>query len=438
MALVACLPRRHLVLALSTIVATVVTMLLIPGEDAEARRTAIPINLDLSPKPPETRDAEAATLEPELPWQEVTVKPGDSLSLIFKRVGLGPRDVHEIVTSAEKTDALGKLRPGQTLSFQIDEEGRLQALSLQRGALNSLLYERTVDGFATSTITREPEIRYSVASATVDSSLYMAGLNTELPDGLIMEMANIFSGVIDFVYDVRKGDHFIVLYEELYLDGERLGTGKILAAEYANRGKRYRAYRYVNSRDDEGYYSSDGVSMRKAFLRAPLDFTRISSNFNPRRLHPIHKTVRPHRGIDYAAPTGTPVYAAGDGRVIAAGYSGANGNYVFIRHGTEYVTKYLHLHKRAVREGQKVKQKQIIGWVGSTGYATGPHLHYEFLLNGVHRNPRTILDKLPKAKEISATEMPRFKDQIRGLQLQLATYAAQRGYDSADDEGSSG
>ena len=161
--------------------------------------------------------------------------------------------------------------------------------------------------------------------------------------------------------------------------------------------------------------------MRKAFLLAPVDFTRISSNFNPNRLHPIYKTKRPHRGTDYAAPTGTPVFAAGDGRVVKAGYSRANGNYIFIQHGEQYVTRYLHLHKRKVKQGQRVSQSQVIGTVGSTGAATGPHLHYEFLMNGVHRNPRTIHKKLPKAKSLPGSEMARFREAIRDVSVQLAS-----------------
>ncbi len=172
--------------------------------------------------------------------------------------------------------------------------------------------------------------------------------------------------------------------------------------------------------------------MQKAFLRAPLDFTRISSHFNLKRLHPIFKTTRPHRGIDYAASRGTPVYAAGDGRVIQSGYNKASGNFVVLSHGSKYQTKYLHLHKRAVKKGAKVSQRQIIGWVGSTGYATGPHLHYEFLVNGVHRNPRTIYDKLPQPKTMNRAQLAEFQNQIAGLQLQLSTYAAHEQATSAD------
>jgi murein DD-endopeptidase MepM/ murein hydrolase activator NlpD len=276
------------------------------------------------------------------------------------------------------------------------------------------------------TVEREPQAHRSFASATIKSSLFIAGQDAGMSQTLIMELANIFGGVIDFVLDPREGDTFHVLYEELHLDGEKFRDGKILAAEFVNRGKIYRAFRYEHENGRAGYFSDDGVSMRKAFLMAPLDFTRISSNFNPRRLHPIYKTRRPHRGTDYAAPRGTPVFASGDGRVIQAGYTRSNGNYVVIQHGEQFTTKYLHLNKRKVKKGQRVEQQQIIGTVGSTGAATGAHLHYEFLMSGVHRNPRTIHKKLPKAKSLAATEIPRFLDQTRGFQMQLATIRQQQ------------
>ena len=177
--------------------------------------------------------------------------------------------------------------------------------------------------------------------------------------------------------------------------------------------------------------------MRKAFLLAPLDFTRVSSNFNLRRKHPIYKTTRPHRGTDYAAPRGTPVYAAGDGKVVKAGYSKSNGNYVFLQHGEQYQTKYLHLHKRKVKQGARVSQGQVIGTVGSTGAATGPHLHYEFLVNGVHRNPRTIHKSLPKAKALPDSELPAFKAAIGEQQAQLATLVTSNTLAMSEEAGDS-
>ncbi|MEZ0151677.1 MAG: peptidoglycan DD-metalloendopeptidase family protein, partial [Candidatus Reddybacter sp.] len=229
--------------------------------------------------------------------------------------------------------------------------------------------------------------------------------------------ANIFGWDIDFALDIRKGDEFSVLYDEKFLDGEKVGSGDILAATFSNHGATFNAVRYIEQDGSINYYTPDGKPMRKAFLRAPLDFTRISSNFSLRRKHPVHKRIKAHRGVDYAAPRGTPVYAAGDGRVVASGYSKANGNYVFLQHGGKYVTKYLHLTKRLTSKGKHVSQGKTIGTVGSTGYATGPHLHYEFLVNGVHRNPRTV--KLPDAKTIAKNQRNEFIAQTVPLLNQL-------------------
>jgi murein DD-endopeptidase MepM/ murein hydrolase activator NlpD len=396
-------------------------LLLTPNQKAQANRISLPVELAIAP----TEQAIAQPTTPptsELKWQEIIVKKGDNLSLIFQRVSLSPADVYNFVHNSKDSKSLLKLYPGQKFAFQIDDQHELQAVKHIKNLLQATVYQRKGDDFEISYINKEPEVRQKYSSAIISSSLYKSAQKTGLSQELIMEMANIFGGVIDFVYDVRAGDYFSILYEENYLEGEKTGNGPIVAAQFTNRGKTYTAYRYTYSDSSVGYFNEEGVSMRKAFLRAPLDFTRISSGFNLKRLHPIFKTNKPHRGTDYAASRGTPVYSAGDGRVVQSGYSKSNGNFVVINHGTNYTTKYLHLNKRAVKKGQKVKQKKIIGWVGSTGYATGPHLHYEFLVNGVHRNPRTILKKLPKAKSIEASEKANFVAQIKGVQLQLAAY----------------
>jgi murein DD-endopeptidase MepM/ murein hydrolase activator NlpD len=422
------LPRQHLLTMSSAMLLIVAALFLTPEHQAEANRHSIPVAIELetaaSTTPAEQHQPEADTLgTAAINWQEVTVKSGDSLSKVFKRVGLGPGSVHELTTSSKQAQKLKNIYPGQKLAFDINQHGQLQALKHIHNRLESTVYQRTDQSFEVRKISREPEFRPKYASAEISSSLYKAAMDVTLDDNLIMEMANIFGGVIDFVYDVRKGDSFNLLFEEKYLDGEFIGYGDILAAQYTNQGETHTAYRYQYENGDIGYYTPEGISMRKAFLRSPVDFTRISSSFNLKRLHPIFKTTKPHRGIDYAAPRGTPVYSAGDGRVVKAGYNKANGNYVVIQHGQQYTTKYIHLHKRSVRKGQKVKQRQIIGSVGSTGYATGPHLHYEFLVNGVHRNPRTIIKRLPKAKSITdQAEKSRFLAQISGLQIQLAAY----------------
>ena len=423
-------PRRHLVIACVACCLLFVALMIIPSKEAEALRTTQPIELTIESKPQLTEPL--APPSPQIPWTTVTIKSGDNLSKIFQRANLDGRDVYEITSSSQKAKDLKKIFPGQKMAFQIDSDGKLLALKHQKNLLESTLYQRQEGTFVVTDHERAPEIRQRHVTATINSSLYTAASKEGLEQSLIMEMANVFGGVIDFVYDIRKGDSFSIMFQEHFIDGKKVSSGPLLAAEFTNQGQTYKAYRYEYSNGDIGYYNELGVSMRKAFLRAPLDFTRISSSFNPNRLHPVFKTKRPHRGIDYAAPKGTPVFAAGDGRVVESGYTKANGHYVVIKHGQNYTTKYLHFTKRAVKRGEKVKQQQIIGWVGSTGYATGPHLHYEFLVNGVHRNPRTILRKLPKAESIAKADKENFLKQIGTLQMQLAAYQNHHQYAAND------
>lgn len=349
-------------------------------------------------------------------WKEQTVASGDNLSRLFYRAGLNDLDVYRI-SNAKQGKSLRNLFPGEVLRFGIDSEGKLIEMRYEKSALEAYVFSAMDDQFVSQHIIREPEVLKSYREGTIKESLYLAGNRANIPDKTVMELANIFGWDIDFVFDIRKGDTFAVLFEERYIDGMRLDTGNILAASFTNRGKTYKAVRYTDSKGQTNYYTPDGLSMRKAFLRTPLDIFRISSGFNLRRKHPIHKKIKAHRGVDYAAPTGTPVYSSGDGRVLEAGYTKANGNYVFIQHGQTYITKYIHLHRKKVRTGQSVKQRQVIGTVGATGYATGPHLHYEFLVNGVHRNPRTV--SLPKANPIPKAEKSRFNSMALALLEQL-------------------
>jgi murein DD-endopeptidase MepM/ murein hydrolase activator NlpD len=251
----------------------------------------------------------------------------------------------------------------------------------------------------------------------IKDSLFVSGKKSGLPSNIIMELSYIFSWDIDFAWDIRKGDKFSVLYEGLFLNDEKIAESKILAAEFTNQGKSYKAVRYQDSSGEVNYYTPEGHNILKSFLRAPLDFTRISSNFNLRRMHPIHKKIVAHRGVDYVAPLGTPVFASGDGRVIASSYNKANGNYIFIQHGGGIITKYLHLQKRKVKKGMRVTQRQTIGTLGSTGYSTGPHLHYEFLVNGSHKNPRNVT--LPHSDPVKKNEFDRFYRITKPLMAKL-------------------
>jgi murein DD-endopeptidase MepM/ murein hydrolase activator NlpD len=234
---------------------------------------------------------------------------------------------------------------------------------------------------------------------------------------MVMNLANLFGWDIDFVLDIREGDRFYLVYEKIYRDGNFLRDGEILGASFFNQGEKFQAIRF----DIDGrvqYFSPDGQNMRKAFLRAPLNFSYVSSNFNPKRYHPILKRVKAHNGIDYKAPKGTPVYTSGDGKVIRSAYSKYNGHHVFVQHANSIVTKYLHFTKRAVNQGQRVKQGQVIGYVGSTGLAQAPHLHYEFLLNGVHRNPRTV--SLPIADPLGESQLVEFRQKSAPVLSQLS------------------
>lgn len=362
-------------------------------------------------------DAKAIPMPP--PWHEETVREGDNLSLIFSRAGFSERDVYE-VSRTDGGRGLRKIYPGQTIAFMTGENGELDKVKHIESKLKWTVFTREGNNFISSVTKRSTELRQESAILRIQSSLFLAGERAGLSNRVIMGLADVFGGVIDFALDPRVGDTIELVYETQWLDGEKYADGAIVAAAFTNRGTTFDAFRYTDSQGDMSYYNSEGVSMRKAFLKAPLDFTRVSSNFNPNRLHPIYKTKRPHRGTDYAAPRGTPVYAAGDGRVVEAGYTRANGNYVFIQHGESYKTHYLHLHKRRVKQGQRVTQGEIIGTVGSTGAATGPHLHYEFLVRGVHQNPRRVHKSLPKAKSLPASEMARFKSTVQTPLQQLA------------------
>ncbi|MBT6058602.1 MAG: peptidoglycan DD-metalloendopeptidase family protein [Gammaproteobacteria bacterium] len=312
---------------------------------------------------------------------------------------------------------LNRIYPGYQLDFMIPDEGELEQLRLFKSPLEGYLFTLREDSYDVETILKQPEYRQNFKVGTINDSLFMAGQREQIPTQTIMEMANIFGGVIDFILDPRTGDDFSILYEEKYLDGQFIGNGEILATRYTNQGRTFTAIRYINEEGEEGYYNIEGESMRKAFLRSPLDVFRISSNFNPRRRHPVLNTIRAHKGTDYAANRGTPIRATSDGRVTHAGRNGSFGNLVVVKHAGGFETKYAHLSKYAngISKGDRVRQGDIIGYVGSTGSATGPHLHYEFLVNGVHKNPRTILDQLPQAVSIDAAEMDRFRTQTTGL-----------------------
>jgi len=356
----------------------------------------------------------ADPLRQDIDWKTATVKSGDNLALIFARQGLSPQELDRVMRSDKSTSALKRLMPGQQFEFGIDND-KLQQLIYKIDDLNTLKINRDTDGnFTVTTDTRQMEARVTNTTGVIDSSLFLAGQVAGLSDNLIMELAGIFGWDVDFALDIRSGDHFTLVYEELFLDGQKKRDGNILAAEFVNRGKSYRALRYTDASGQSDYYSPDGRSMRKAFIRTPVDFTRISSRFG-KRYHPTLKKQKNHHGVDYAAPRGTPIKAAGDGKLIHVGRKGGYGKTVIIQHGGKYSTLYAHMSriKPGMRRGKRVRQGQIIGYVGTTGRSTGPHLHYEFRVNGVHRNPLTV--KLPDAAPIKKKYKTDFLNKSRSL-----------------------
>ena len=357
--------------------------------------------------------------EPAGNWHEVMVKSGDSLAAIFSRLDIPPLQLHEILTSGGAAHNLKKIHPGQTLRLQTDAANNLLKLQYQIDRLSSLEIRQQGDDFETVTTHRTPERRMANATGVINSSLFMAAQKAGISDNLTMELANIFGWDIDFALDIRKGDAFTVLYEELYLDGEKIEDGNILAAEFVNNGKTYQAVRYTDAGGHTDYYALDGQSMRKQFLRTPVEFSRISSRFSTGRKHPILNKIRAHRGVDYAAATGTPIKSTATGKIVHRGKKGGYGNTIIIQHGSKYSTLYAHLSKYrgGLKKGSRVKQGQVIGYIGSSGLATGPHLHYELRVNGVHRDPLRV--KLPGAEPLNKKYLDDFKAQAGSMLARL-------------------
>ena len=380
----------------------------LPEQRGESLNSDVFVPNDLA-EPARAEQHLPVAVEKEVVEKKEIVRTGDSMALIFARNDFSARSLYTL-TQTKHGDTLNGIFPGAELTFE-SAQGQLTTLTYQPSPLERVVFSRDKDGgFTSEEIIERPEKILTYKHGIIESSLFLTSQAIGLPDNVTMRLAQIFQWDVDFVLDIRPGDEFFALVEEQYLDGEFIGFGNIVSARFINQGRAYTAVRYTTQDGVSDYFDAQGLSMRKAFLRAPVEFSRISSSFNLRRKHPLYKTVRPHRGIDYAAPPGTPILAAGDGRVEIASRTKPNGRYVVLKHGEQFVTKYLHLSKfaRGIKAGRRVKQGQVIGYVGSTGYATGPHLHYEFLVNGVHQNPRTV--SLPQAKPVSKQEVARFRE----------------------------
>jgi murein DD-endopeptidase MepM/ murein hydrolase activator NlpD len=397
------------------------------GIDAEGGATAPAAapTVVAAPAAPDTPPAEPARAKAEGPhavpsrWHEHTVRKGETLAQILKAAGVAKDDRTKVATAAKDTPALTKLKIGQKIRAKVDADSGLLELHLRLDAKSSLHVELAADGYEVHRIDRPVEKRVAQTAAVIQSSLFADGQDAGLSDAQLMELAAIFGWDVDFALGLRPGDRFSLVYEAEYLDGEKVDNGAILAAEFVNQGRTYRAVRFEDDDGTLGYYAPDGTSKKQAFLRSPLKLARVSSGFSLSRQHPILNTRRAHKGVDYSAPIGTPVKATGAGLVTFSGQKNGYGNVVELKHGDKYTTLYGHLSRFAegLRVGEPVKQGEVIGYVGQTGLATGPHLHYEFRVAGEHRDPLSV--KLPPAHPLDGEDLSDFRRQAAPLLAKL-------------------
>lgn len=349
----------------------------------------------------------------------ILIRSGQTLFGVLAARGIGASTVMQLLNSGEHAHRLQRLRPGDRVQVRTDEEGALAELFLRPDVEHTYHFSRVGEGFISRLDTISLTARTRQAHGTITSTLYAAARASGLSHAVVSALAGVFAWDMDLSRDLRRGDRFRVVYEELYLDGRKVRDGDVLAAELNSHGQRLRAVRYLDPAGRLGYFTPEGHSVQKAFLRSPVEFARISSRFSLARRHPVLHRVRAHRGVDYAAPPGTPVHATADGTVRLAGSKGGYGRTVVLTHGGQRRTLYAHLSRfaRGLARGSRVAQGQVIGYVGSSGLATGPHLHYEFQVNGVHRDPVTVA--LPQGNPVPARWRAHFEQHTAALAARL-------------------
>jgi murein DD-endopeptidase MepM/ murein hydrolase activator NlpD len=352
-------------------------------------------------------------------WREDRIRRGDTIGSALARMGVDDPAALDFLRTNAAARALYQLRPGRPLNVETDEVGRLIALRFVTTDGTRLSIGRDGERLVVSSVPAAADVRWVMAAAEIQSSLFGAADAAGLPDAVTIQIAEVFGGDIDFYQDLRRGDRFAVVYEMRHIDGEPVAAGRIVAVQFENRGRLLRAFLWRGEDGSEDYYSETGMPMRKAFLRSPMEFSRVTSGFSDARFHPILQSWRAHKGVDYAAPTGTPVRATGNATVEFAGTQTGYGNVIELRHSNGVSTLYAHLSGFApqTKSGSRVNQGQVIGYVGQTGWATGPHLHYEFRVAGEQRNPLTVA--LPSSEPLVGGERASFGDAIVPAVAQL-------------------
>lgn len=338
-------------------------------------------------------------IPPETPTYKIhEVKDGENLSIIFEDFEVPLNTAYKIFR-LDTQNLLSNIKPGDKMRFNF-MGGNLSSIEIMKDQINSLLISIS-NNISIKKVQKNVELITSFKSGVIESSFYQSAIDSDIPDSVIMDFAYIFGWDVDFVFDIREGDSFHVIYDTPYSEGEKVKNGDIVVAKFINNGNTYYANRFFSNNKKKEYFDADGNNMQKAFLRAPLDFAYISSHFNPNRMHPILHTIRAHNGVDYAAKRGSPVRTTGDGNISFVGRKNGCGNEIVIKHSNEYTTRYCHLERfeKNIKKGKKVSQGDTIGFVGSTGLATGPHLHYEFKVGNKHTNPIKV--KLPSAEPVA-------------------------------------
>ncbi len=355
-------------------------------------------------------------------WERITIQDGDSLSGIFNRLGLSSEQLQRVINLEDWKKIITRLRPGQRIDLMIDPDSRqLQALRYWLDQASYLLTAYTGRGFESQVVERPVTTRLAFTEAKINHSMFLAGQAAGLSDRLIMQIIDLFAWDIDFAMDVGRGDSYRVLFERKYVDNDFVGVGDIVAVEFNTRTKQHHAVAHTHSNGQKQFYTPEGLSLRKPFIRNPVDYTKISSGFSDSRNHPVLHTQRAHKGVDYAAPTGTPVHAVGDGRIVRMQYDESGyGYYIELQHGIQYTTLYAHFSAFAdgISEGTMIRQGDVIGYVGESGLATGPHLHFEFRVNGEHKDPLTV--DLPSSDPLTGKEKIIFLNNAAALLNKMA------------------
>ncbi len=381
-----------------------------PLEDIPVQKIVLDLPL---PNIPQTNDADIIL------WQQERIQRNDSVASLLARLKINSEDKSGFLHDARNIKTMRRLVPGKTIHAQTTAAGELLALRYFPGGSEQLLVEKTDGTFKENKSPFNIETHIKMKSGVIRSSLFAATDGANVPDSVAIQIAEIFASDIDFHRDLRKEDRFKVVYELRYSNGEPTGAGRVLAVEFINKGKTYQAVYFEANDKERGYYTPDGKNLRRAFLRSPLKFSRISSGFTRSRYHPVLKKWRAHKGVDYAARRGTPVRATANGTVAVSTRQRGYGKLIILKHRGRYSTAYAHLSAfaKGLRKGKRVNQGDIIGYVGSTGLATGPHLHYEFRINGVQRNPLRVV--MPAAIPLAAKNVPAFNKNTEPLMARL-------------------